>query len=189
MFSPGFHLHQSSDLSKKDFFSILQQIGKPISVKKGQMIIRNGSFPSFFFFVRSGIFKTSTIVNGKEFVLGFTFEGDVDGCPVSLLFQQPNNFSIESVTDGTILICELSDFYDYCKADQYHSLVQTILIHYLHILEKRVIEAISLTAAQRYKLLIEQQPDQVNQIPLTYIAAYLGISLESLSRVRKKMKV
>lgn len=189
MFSPSFDIHQSSDLSKKDFFSILQQIGKPMSVKKGQVIIRNGSFPSFFFFVRSGIFKTSTQVKGKEFVLGFTFEGDVDGCPVSLLFRQPNNFSIESVTDGTILICELSDFQEHCKADQYHSLVQTVLIHYLHILEKRVIDAISLTAEQRYKLLLEQQPDQVKQIPLTHIAAYLGISLESLSRIRKKKKV
>lgn len=189
MFSPGFFIDQSSDQSKKEFFSILQQIGKPMIVKKGQVIIRKGSYSSFFFFVRSGIFKTSIQINDREFVLGFTFEGDVDGCPVSLLSQQRNNFSIESVTDGTILICELSDFYEHCKASQYYSLVQTILIHYLNILEKRVLDAISLTAEQRYKFLLEAQPEQVIQIPLTHIAAYLGISLESLSRIRKKMKV
>jgi len=189
MFSPGFQIHQSSDPLVKDFYAIIQHIGKPMSVKRGQVIIRQGTHPSFFFYVNEGICKTSIQVRDKEFIFGFTFPGDVDGCPVSLLSKQPNNFCIESVIKGEILICELSDFYRHCTTIEYHTQINAILIHYLQVVEKRVVDAISLTAEERYKLLLEQQPVQVEQIPLTYIAAYLGITLESLSRIRQKLKI
>lgn len=189
MLSPGFQIHQSSDSLVKDFYSIIQHIGKPMSVKRGQVIVRKGTHPSFFFYVTEGIYKTSVQVRGKEFILGFTFQGDVDGCPVSLLSKQPNDFCIESVTKGEVLICDFTDFYQHCTTIQYYEQINAILIHYLQVVIKRSVDAISLTAEERYKLLLEQQPVQVEQIPLTYIAAYLGITLESLSRIRQKLKI
>lgn len=189
MFSPRFNIGQSTDPMAKDFFVIIQKIGKPILVKKKQAIIRKGSFPSFFFFVQEGIFKTSISINNKEVVLGFTFKGDVDGCPVSLLSKQPNDYNIQAVTEGQILVCELADFYSNCTDSQSLLFINLILTNYLRVLEKRVLDAISLTAEERYKLLLIQQPNQIKQIPLTYIAGYLGISIERLSRLRKKLKI
>lgn len=187
MFSPGFLIHKSSDISTKDFFSIIQKIGKPKEVKKGQLIVRYGSSPSFFFFIQSGVFKTYRKLNDNEFILGFTFKGDVDCCPVSLLSGTPNNFSIEAVTSGEVLICELTDFKNCCSLVEYYAILNTVLINYLEVVEKRVIDSISLTAEQRYKLLCEKQPEQVSQIPVKHMASYLGIKIESLSRIRKKM--
>lgn len=61
------------------------------------------------------------------------------------------------------------------------------MANYISILENRVVEAISLTAEQRYKKMLLQPHLQVEKIPLFYIAAYLGISQERLSRIRKKL--
>lgn len=188
MFSPGFLIDEASDCSSRNFYSIIQKIGKPKDVCKGQLIIRYNSFPSFFFYINSGIFKTYRKLNGKEFILGFTFKGDVDCCPVSLLSGTPNNFSIEALTNGEILICELSDFQSSCSSLEYYTLLNSLLVNYLKVVEKRVLDSISLTAEERYKQLCEKYPDQVNQIPIMHIASYLGIKIESLSRIRKKMK-
>lgn len=61
------------------------------------------------------------------------------------------------------------------------------MANYISILENRVIEVISLTAEQRYKKLLWQQPGVVEKISLSHIAAYPGITQERLSRIRKKL--
>lgn len=188
MFSPGFLIDKSPDTLSKDFFSIVKSIGKPKKISKGKVVIRYGSHPSFFFFIVAGIFKTTVRIKNKDFILGFTFKGDIDCCPSSLLSGRPNNFNIEAISDGEILVCELKDFQRACSGDEYLTMVNIMLTNYLQVVEKRVIDAISLTAAERYKLLLEKHPVETKQIPLTNIAAYLGITLERLSRIRKKMK-
>lgn len=188
MISPEFLYSNIPEKQSKYFFSIIQKIGKEKLIKKGETIIRYGSHPSFFFYIISGACKTSLKKDDKAYILGFTFEGDVDCCPASLLKGNANNFAIEAVLDSKILICELRDFQKTCTADKYTSITHNIMANYISILENRVIEAISLTAEQRYQQLLLQQPSLIEKIPLVHIAAYLGITQERLSRIRKKSK-
>ncbi|MNT86759.1 hypothetical protein D3C72_2270840 [compost metagenome] len=62
------------------------------------------------------------------------------------------------------------------------------MANYISILENRVIEVISLTAEQRYKQLLQQQSSVIENIPLSQIASFLGITQERLSRIRQKLK-
>lgn len=189
MISPEFVFSNIPEKQSKYFFSVIQKIGKEKQVKKGETIIRYGAYPSFFFYIVSGVFKTSIKKNGKAYVLGFTFQGDVDCCPTSLLKGIANNFAIEAVFDSTILVCELKDFQKACSAKKYSTITNNIMANYIFILENRVIEAISLTAEQRYQKLLRQQPSLIDKIPLSQIAAYLGITQERLSRIRKKLQL
>lgn len=186
MISPEFLFRNIPEKQSKYFLSIIQQIGKEKYIKKGQTVIRYGSHPSFFFYIVSGAFKTSIKQNDKPYILGFTFEGDVDCCPTSLLKGIANNFAIEAVLNSKILVCELKDFQKACTAGKYSTITNNILANYVSILENRVIEAISLTAEQRYKNLLKQNTPHIDKIPLSQIAAYLGITQERLSRIRKK---
>ncbi len=170
------------------FLSIIQKIGKERHVKKGEIIIKNGSNPSFFFFIVNGVFKTYLEKNDKPYILGFTFDGDIDGCPRSLLKGIANNFNIEAVTDSTVLICEFSDFRKACSPEKYTSITNNIITNYISLLEVRTIEALSLNAEQRYEKLRLQHPTLIEKIPLTAIASFLGITTERLSRIRKKYK-
>jgi len=72
--------------------------------------------------------------------------------------------------------------------EEYFRIVGNILHHYAIFLETQLIASLSLTAEQRYKDLLLQQPEKIKQIPLSHIASYLGITLERLSRIRKKTK-
>jgi len=188
MISPEFLFSHIPEKQSKYFFSVIQKIGKEKYIEKGETIIRHGSHPSFFFYIISGAFKTSIKKNNKAHILGFTFEGDVDCCPTSLLKGVANNFAIEAVLDSKVLICELKDFQKACSANKYATITNNIMANYVSILENRVIEAISLTAEQRYKKLLLRQPLLIEKIPLFHIAAYLGITQERLSRIRKKLK-
>ncbi len=185
MISPEFLFSNIPEKQSKYFFTVIQKIGKEKHFKKGETIIRYGSHPSFFFYIINGAFKTTVKKNDKAYILGFTFEGDVDCCPISLLKGSANNFAIEAVTDSKVLICELKDFQKACSVKKYSSITNNIMANYVSILENRVIEAISLTAEQRYKKLLLQQPSLIKKIPLSSIAAYLGITQERLSRIRK----
>jgi len=189
MISPSFLFSNIPEKQSKYFFSIIQKIGKEKYIKKGEKIIRQGSHPSFFFYIVSGAFKTSIKINDKAYILGFTYEGDVDCCPTSLLKGISNNFSIEAVIDSIVLICELKDFQKACSVNKYYSITTNIMSNYISILENSVIESISLTAEQRYKKLLLQRSHLIEKIPLSHIAAYLGISQERLSRIRKKLRV
>lgn len=188
MISPEFLFSNIPEKQSKYFFSIIQKTGKERHIKKGETIIRYGSHPSFFFYIVSGVFKTSVKKDDKTYVLGFTFSGDVDCCPTSLLKGTANNFSIEAVIDSNVLVCEVKDFQKACAAKKYSGITNNIMANYISILENRVIEAISLTAEQRYRKLLQQQPSLIKKIPLAHIAAYLGITQERLSRIRKKIK-
>jgi CRP/FNR family transcriptional regulator, anaerobic regulatory protein len=187
MISPEFFFKNIPEKQSKYFSSIIHQIGKEKTVAKRETIIRYGSYPSFFFYIVSGAFKTTVKQRGKPYILGFTFEGDIDCCPTSLLKGIANNFAIEAVSNSKILVCELKDFQKACSPTKYNSITNNIMANYISILENRVIEALSLTAEERYKKLLQQQPLSIDKIPLSQIAAYLGITQERLSRIRKKI--
>lgn len=186
MISPEFLYGSIPEKQSKYFFSIIQKIGKERYIKKGETIIRYNSHPSFFFYIKNGAFKTSFKRDDKTYILGFTLEGDIDCCPTSLVKGLANNFAIEAIVDSNVLICELKDFQKASSSKKYSSITNNIMANYIVILENRVIEILSLTAEQRYKKLLQQQHQLLKKVPLFHIAAYLGITQERLSRIRKK---
>lgn len=188
MFSPSFHIDTSLAKNEKDWLGVVHTIGKPMFLKKGKQIVKAGTHASFFIYIVSGIFKTYFVTNNKEYIIGFTFKGDIDCCPTALLSSTPNNFTIEAISDCQVLICNLKDFKNYYSEVDYFRLINPLLIQYLAVIENRLAESISQTAEQRYKELLNKQPEEIKKIPLKQIAAYLGITLEGLSRIRRKIK-
>lgn len=188
MFSPNFDLSNSGFQGSHRFYEIIQQIGQPKKVPKGRQIIKEGSLATFFLYIKKGAFKTIVKTTKKDFVLAFTFADDIDCCPIALLHNLPNNFSIEAVVNSEVLICHFADFKRVAGKDEYAKVANNILLHYAMFLEEQVKEFLSLTAEERYFKLLHTQPDKLKQIPLTLIASYLGITLERLSRIRKKIK-
>lgn len=189
MISPEFLFKNIPEKQSKYFFSVIHKIGKEKHVKKGETIIRYGAHPSFFFYIIKGAFKTTIKKDDKDYILGFTLQGDVDCCPTSLLKGFANNFAIEAVLDSEVLICELKDFQNACSAKKYAGIINNIMANYIFLLENTLIDTISLTAEQRYKKLLLWQPSLIENISLFHIAAYLGITRERLSRIRKKISL
>lgn len=189
MISPNFTISQSGLPGMRNFHEVIFKIGKPKHVRKGEFIIREGSPASYFIYIRKGAFKTVVKTPRKNYTLAFTFADDIDCCPASLLNGVPNSYSIQAIADSDVLVCDFNDMTKAIGREGYTNFVTTILLHYVTFLEGQLIEQLSLTAEQRYNKLLMQQADKLRIVPLSLLASYLGITLERLSRIRKKLKV
>jgi CRP/FNR family transcriptional regulator, anaerobic regulatory protein len=184
VFTPSFHIDQESGDYSKGLLTALEKIGVPRHVEKSSCVMAPDTLFDFFFYIRSGIFKTVCELNERQVILGFTFPGDVDGDPASLIGQSKTNFSIVAVSDSNILMCRWKDLEQELSREKYLSTIKFFLARYTAILQNRVVESLAVTAEARYKRLVLQQPDHLNEIPISDLASYLGITRQSLSRIR-----
>lgn len=184
MISPEFNVDQTSDEFSKKLFGSIQQIGSARNVKAGEVIISPEVTAPFFFYVKSGIFKTIKMLGAQAHILGFTFKGDLDGDPATLLENPIQSFSIIALTDSEIICCNWKDLKENLGEVSYLRVLNHFLIRYVNTLQNRLIESIAVTAEQRYKDLISQHPKQIMSIPQADLASYLGITPQSLSRIR-----
>jgi CRP/FNR family transcriptional regulator, anaerobic regulatory protein len=168
---------------------ILVNAGKRERVNKGALILIEGQACDFLFFVVSGAFRAFRWVEDKEVTIGFSFTGDFDTCPYAFFNNQPSTDIIEALTDGVIIRVKKSDIENLAREKPgLKDFLTLLLSHYTEVLISRNIEHRILTAEEMYQNLLSRQPDKVAKIPLQYIASYLGISKERLSRIRKKRR-
>lgn len=164
----------------------LVSIGTPIEVKRGDIIVSEGFITNFFYLIDSGVFRVYRIVDGDEITYGFTFKGDIDTCPFSFFNQTPANETIEALTDGKIIKICRSEYNNMIAENiEYLELATYLLTNYIEVIVNRLVTLKKLTAEEQYSLLLRQQPQEINRIPLKHIASYLGVSPARLSRIRK----
>lgn len=176
-----------SEKIKSSFASILPY-GKQKNISKGTLIIEKDEMCTKIFFIVDGIFRTFRESNQVEYTTGFSFKGDFDTSPFSFYYELPATETIEAITDATVLVIERNDFWEATKNNSaLQNGVYLLLAGYIEILESRLHENRSMTAEQRYLQLLHSQPDDIKKISLGFIASFLGITKERLSRIRKKM--
>lgn len=157
------------------------------SFKKGEHLLREGEVCRHSFQVVKGVARKYYLHDGKELTTDFFFADDVALSMKSYVSQQPSDESIQAVDDTEVMLTSFEAF-QRLKV-QHPELLQLDLLlteFYGIWLEQRLREFHTLSATQRYEKLLRDQPGWVQQIPLTYLASYLGISLETLSRIRGK---
>lgn len=166
---------------------LILSAGKWESVSKGDLILTEGQTCDFLFFIESGAFRAFRWIDDEEVTIGFTFSGDVDTCPYAFFNDVPSYDIIEAISDGVIIRVKKSDIDKLIiQNPEFKDFYALLLSHYVEVLINRSIEHRTLTAEEIYNNLLSRQPDEVAKIPLQYIASYLGISKERLSRIRKK---
>lgn len=159
------------------------------NIKKGTFLLREGEICQHAYFVEHGLLRTFSIDDkGKEHLLQFAPEGWFIADHDSLYFKKPSLYFIQALEDSTIY--QLNDnFFDH-MASKNHAFSQfnTKLLHnHISQLQKRIIQLISATAEDRYLTFTHLYPDIPLRVPQTMVASYLGITPESLSRIRKEL--
>lgn len=167
----------------------LRQIGKSIRIEKGQCIITEGEIVDCVFLIEKGCFRTYRWVENEEVTIGFSFEGDIDTCPFAFINQTKSTDIIESLTESRVVKIYRCDIEHLQKTKlEMNTFIQFLLSHYIEVLIQRNIDLRTKSADKRYADLLNRQPQEVAKIPLMYIASYLGITKERLSRIRKNIK-
>lgn len=158
-----------------------------VSLKKNDFLVREGEVCHYYYFVLEGILRNYYIKDGTEITTNFDFPNDIATNFTSLVLQQKSTGYIQAMTTCRIYRMKASDFDDIKMQKPIMQQIKEILISgYVILLEERLNSLQFCTAAERYHFMMEKYPHFLQQIPLTYIASYLGISLETLSRIRAK---
>lgn len=156
---------------------------------KGEFLLRQGETCHSSFFVEKGLVKQYGIdEEGRQHILHFAPEGWFVTDRDSLYFKTPAVYFIQAIEDTSVLLLDEAFILNLSKAHPNFTEFNNKLLHnHIRQLTKRIYHLLSATAEERYLSFIEKYPDILLRVPQTMVASYLGITPESLSRVRKSL--
>ena len=173
--------HLSPALSER-----LSSVLMEMKIKKKEYLVREGQISSNVYFVQKGLIRAYYInEEGEEITNWFMKEGDVIFSVESFLEQAPSEEYIMALEDLDLLYIshhELQSIYKELSEFNYHGRVLTEKYYMLSIRRERSLK--KKTPMERYQLLLEQEPHLLTRAPLQYIATYLGMTPEKLSKIR-----
>lgn len=158
-------------------------------VKKGDFLLEAGEVCKYTYFVEKGILRMYSIdLNGKEHIIQFAPENWLISDRSSLHFNEKSKYYIDAIEDSEVLALS-SDFFQTLRLQFPGTIINNDLMLQRHIrnLQNRINSLLSDTAQKRYLEFIKMYPNILQRVPQWMIASYLGITPESLSRVRKEL--
>ncbi|MFM9947571.1 MAG: Crp/Fnr family transcriptional regulator [Saprospiraceae bacterium] len=171
-----------------DTLNALQSISSEKKYKKGDLLLRQNEVCRKSYLLIDGIARKYYLNDGKEITTELYFENDLAVSFDSYTLQQPSREFIEALTVVTVSITHYQAFQDAkAKYPKLLSLDLMLAEYYGMWVENRLFQFHTLTATERYLEILNKNPHIVQTIPLTIIASYLGISLETLSRIRSRI--
>lgn len=158
-------------------------------LKKGNFLLREGEVCQYTFFVEKGLLRMYSIdKNGKEHIIQFAPEKWLISDRSSLYFNEKSNYYIDVVEDSEVLFLS-NDFFQnlnmlYPETGENND---RLLHKHISNLQNRVNSLLAETAEERYLNFVKMYPNILQRVPQWMVASYLGITPESLSRVRKEL--
>jgi CRP-like cAMP-binding protein len=140
-------------------------------------------------FIKSGMFRIFTTSDGKEVTQWISTENHLITEVMGFFFNKPNRWNIQALVDTSLITIHKQNYLKLCREfPKWNSLEKDFIVKCFVTLEDRVFSHISMTAEERYDLYHGQNKALFNQVPLQYIASILGMSAETLSRIRNRKR-
>jgi len=157
---------------------------------KGDFILKQNQTSKSLKFVLSGVYRVYQLQDGKEITSYFNYEerNPLVASFVSLLAQAPSTEFIECIVPGKVISIVYSDWQELYTTSLELNIFGRLMAEKNYLLAIQRIESLQYqSATERYALFLKLYPDLLNQIPHHYISSYLGVTPESLSRIRKSL--
>ena len=161
----------------------------PKKLKKKQFLLQQGDVCNRMTFVESGaLFSYSTDAKGAQHVIQFAFEGWWISDLYSFFTQEPSTLNIEVLENAELLTIDREQHQQLlAQVPRYETYIRLLYQNAYIALQRRVESTIGLTAEEKYVRLLDQYPTILQRMPLNLIASYLGVTPETLSRIRKQI--
>lgn len=161
----------------------------PKKLRKKQYLLQEGDVGKYNAFVEKGLLRSYTIDDkGTEHIIQFSPEGWWVGDNYSFLTGEPSIYNIDAFEDAELLLITptgMEQMLENCpKMERYmRKLLQNAMI----ALQRRLTASLSLTAEEKYTRFVNTYPAILQRVPQHMVASYLGITPETLSRIRKNL--
>ena len=160
---------------------------KVLELPRKQQLVRAGELTNKLALVESGYLRMYQIdQHGKENTVWIGGSGKFITSISSFVNQKPSYWTIEAVTDAKLYVIKADSHFELCKKYRdWLDFENLLLVRAISALEYRTFELASKKAEERYQAFFKRNTDLFRDIPAKYIASLLGISEETLSRLKK----
>jgi len=160
---------------------------QPKRLRKRQYFLQEGDVCKYVAFIVKGSSRMFSVDdNGHEHIVRFGLESWWLQDPESFISLTPSRYNIEMLEDSELLVISVADAYELRDKSRIFDLTIKAMDRQLSsATQKRIHTAISMTAEERYEELTNTYPQFLQRFPQSMIASYLGLSPETLSRIRK----
>lgn len=166
----------------------INSLFKHVTFNKGEMLIKDGERCTDMFFIQKGFIRGFYFDDGKEITSWFAQEGEFATCYYSFISEKPSFENVQALED-----CELIKIPNnilqnlYLRFPETERIGRIVVENYYLKLDERFLNIQFKSAKERYQNLILSKPSLLQRASLGQIATYLGISQETLSRIRAEV--
>jgi len=160
-----------------------------LEFEKDELLLRAGEMENFMYFLVDGVTRIFQLKNDMEYTLRFNFPITPFNSYASFITQTPSLINVEALTDVKVFRMSYRDMQGLYEISKMAERVGRRMIELLYVQrEIKELQMHSKTAEDYYFELIDDNDSLVQRIPQKHLASYLGITPESLSRIKRSVR-
>lgn len=183
------YLNEKGEFSDRDL-ELIQSVAVEKKLRKHQFLLQEGDVCYHSSFVVKGLLKAYHVDSkGTEHIVQFAPENYWTGDRESLESGNPSKLNIDAIENSEVIMFKQTDLKMLREEiPSFDQMTMQITSKNVLTLEGRIFSNITLSTEEKYYSFLDQYPDLANRIPQHMIASYIGVSPETLSRIRSQSK-
>lgn len=176
------------DVSLHDAIPVILETFNYLHLQKNALFVEEGKICPYFCFIESGILQHSILVEGEEKTTYLALKNSATAALKSFIHQIPSRKNIKAISDCDLFVIDQKNFQNLLENNEaFHRFYYNLIENQIYRIDDYRIDLLTLTPEERYKKLLVNEPKLLKEVPLHYLASFLGISSRHMSRIRKNI--